>query len=76
MIEYFRLEIKPWQYDYPNPREKVLEIRMDVNGEKHHTREIVIPDDLESVYDLMIDRAKVELKKVIAEHQAVSDQQE
>lgn len=66
MIEYFRIEIKPWRYANPsNVRE--LEIAVQFDGRLYNINKIVGEDELKSYWDLIIDEAKEQLAKAMTE---------
>lgn len=65
-ITYFKLEIEPnILARHRGIDERILKIRMEINGQQYNLRKCLLPDDLTSFYDQVFETAKKLLKNRI-----------
>ena len=72
-IEYFRLEMKPRHF--MGVPERVIEMRLVVNGRAYKKFEWWQPDDTMSFLDYLLDQAKAEFRKAICDQQEQAQSQ-
>lgn len=64
MLEYFEIRLEPWMFP-GRAEERVLKIRVKVNGQERHLQKVVRPSDMESMFDLIFEEAKTRLEEAI-----------
>jgi hypothetical protein len=62
-LSRLQVTIEPWIY--PNTDIKQLKIRVQADGKEYNIQEALRPNDFDSVFDMLMDRAKYEMKKHI-----------